>query len=50
MEGCELENIDRKIKSSLLGKNVKIISSSYDNNNNNASFLLGDQSYIELIN
>ena len=49
MEGCELENIDRKIKSSLLGKNVKIISSSYDNNNN-ASFLLGDQSYIELIN
>jgi len=50
MEGCELKNVDRKIKSSLLGKNVKIISSSYDNNNNNASFLLGDQSYIELIN
>jgi len=49
MEECELENVDRKIKSSLLGKNVKIISSSYDNNNNNARFLLGDQSYIELI-
>jgi len=49
MEECELENVDRKIKYSLLGKNVKIISSSYDNNNNNARFLLGDQSYIELI-
>jgi len=48
MKGCELENFDRIIKSSLLGENVKIIISS-DSNNNNATFLLGDQSYIGLI-
>jgi len=47
MEGCEIDCVDRNIKFSLLGKNVKIISS--NDKNNQARFLLGDQSYIELI-
>ncbi|MEC8839917.1 MAG: glucose-1-phosphate thymidylyltransferase, partial [Candidatus Neomarinimicrobiota bacterium] len=47
MEGCEIDCVDRNIKSSLLGKNVKIISS--NDKNNQARFLLGDQSHIELI-
>jgi hypothetical protein len=47
MEGCLIDRVDRNISSSLLGKHVKIIS--FNNKNNQARFLLGDQSYIELI-
>ena len=46
MDGCEVSYVNGKIKSSLFGKNVKIISSI---DNNEGSFLLGDQSHIELI-
>ena len=45
MDGCEVSYVNGKIKSSLFGKNVKIISSI---GKNEGSFLLGDQSHIEL--
>ena len=47
MEGCVIDCVDSNIKSSLLGKNVKIVSS--NNKNSQSRYLLGDQSYIELI-
>ena len=47
MEGCVLDCVDSNIKSSLLGKNVKIIGS--NNKNSQSRFLLGEQSYIKLI-
>ena len=47
MEGCVLDCVDTNIKSSLLGKNVKIIGS--NNKNSQSRFLLGEQSYIKLI-
>ena len=46
MEGCVIDCVDSNIKSSLLGKNVKIIGS--NNKNSQSRFLLGEQSYIEL--
>ena len=45
MDGCNISNISRNIKSSLLGKNVKISSSK---DSNQGRYLLGDQSNIEL--
>ena len=47
MEGCELKGVDKNIKSSLLGKNVKVINS--NPKLNSTTLLLGDQSYIEII-
>ena len=47
MEGCVIDCVDSNIKSSLLGKNVKIVSS--NNKNSQSRYLLGEQSYIELI-
>ena len=47
MEGCILDSLNQIIKSSLLGKNVKVVGS--NNQNNNSTFLLGDQSYVELV-
>ena len=47
MEGCVIDCVDSNIKSSLLGKNVKIIGS--NNKNSQSRFLLGEQSYIKLI-
>ena len=47
MEGCVIDCVDSNIKSSLLGKNVKIVSS--NNKNSQSMYLLGEQSYIELI-
>ena len=47
MEGCVIDCVDSNIKSSLLGKNVKIVGS--NNKNSQSRFLLGEQSYIELI-
>jgi len=46
MEGCVIDCVDSNIKSSLLGKNVKIVG--FNNKNNQSRFLLGEQSYIEL--
>ena len=45
MDGCNISNISKNIKSSLLGKNVKISSSK---DSNQGRYLLGDQSNIEL--
>ena len=45
MDGCNILNISRNIKSSLLGKNVNISSSK---DSNQGCYLLGDQSNIEL--
>ena len=45
MDGCNISNISRNIKSSLLGKNVKISSSK---DSNQGRYLLGDQSKVEL--
>ena len=45
MDGCNISNTSRNIKSSLLGKNVKISSSK---DSNEGRYLLGDQSNIEL--
>ena len=45
MDGCNISNISRNIKSSLLGKNVKISSSK---DSNQGRYLLGDQSKDEL--
>ena len=45
MDGCNISNISRNIKSSLLGKNVKISSTK---DSNQGRYLLGDQSNIEL--
>ena len=47
MEGCVLDSLNQIMKSSLLGKNVKVVGS--NNQNNNSTFLLGDQSYVELV-
>ena len=47
MEGCVLDSLNQIMKSSLLGKNVKVVVS--NNQNNNSTFLLGDQSYVELV-
>ena len=47
MEGCVLDSLNQIMKSSLLGKNVKVLGS--NNQNNNSTFLLGDQSYVELV-
>ena len=47
MEGCVLDSLNQIMKSSLLGKNVKVVGS--NNQNNNSKFLLGDQSYVELV-
>ncbi|MEC9106796.1 MAG: glucose-1-phosphate thymidylyltransferase [Candidatus Neomarinimicrobiota bacterium] len=47
MEGCVLDSLNQIMKSSLLGKNVKVVGS--NNQNNNSRFLLGDQSYVELV-
>lgn len=47
MEGCLLDSLNQIMKSSLLGKNVKVVGS--NNQNNNSTFLLGDQSYVELV-
>ena len=47
MEGCVLDSLNHIMKSSLLGKNVKVVGS--NNQNNNSTFLLGDQSYVELV-
>jgi len=46
MEGCVLDSLNQIMKSSLLGKNVNVVGS--NNQNNNSTFLLGDQSYVEL--
>ena len=45
MDGCEVSYVNGKIKSSLFGKNVKIISSI---DNNEKRFIIGEQSHIEL--
>ena len=47
MEGCVLDSLNQIMKSSLLGKNVNVVGS--NNQNNNSTFLLGDQSYVELV-
>ena len=47
MEGCVLDCVDSNIKSSLFGKDVKIVGS--NNKNSQSRFLLGEQSYIKLI-
>ena len=47
MEGCLLDSLNQIMKSSLLGKNVNVVGS--NNQNNNSTFLLGDQSYVELV-
>ena len=47
MEGCVIDCVDSNIKSSLLAKNVKIVGS--NNKNSQSRYLLGEQSYIELI-
>ena len=47
MEGCLLDSLNQIMKSSLLGKNVKVVGS--NNQNNNSTFLLGDQSYVQLV-
>ena len=47
MEGCVLDSLNQIMKSSLLGKNVKVVGS--NNQNNNSTFLLGDQSYVQLV-
>ena len=45
MDGCEVSYVNGKIKSSLFGKNVKIINSI---DNNEKRFIIGEQSHIEL--